>query len=278
MAAKGILYVVATPIGNMEDITLRAIRVLKEADLIAAEDTRHTKKLLSRYGIGTRLTSYHEHNERKKAPRLVERLKEGARVALVTDAGTPGISDPGYRLIRLAADNHIPVTAVPGPSSIMAVLSVSGLPIEEFTFKGFVPSSQTKRKRFFVDISEREGTYIVFEAARRLKETLLCMLDILGDVEMVLAREMTKLHEEVLRGRASEILALLEKREIKGEVTIVFRTFKREPSRGGLSKDIERMLKEGASIKDVVSMLSAAYDISKKELYREALRVKEEME
>lgn len=270
----GALFVVSTPIGNLEDITLRALRVLKEAGLIAAEDTRVTKKLLSRYGISTPMTSYFEHNELKKAPFLLEKLKEGTDIAIVTDAGTPGISDPGYRLIRLAIENSIEVISIPGPSALTSVLSVTGLPLDEFTFKGFIPASQNSRKKFLLELKTPEHTFIMYESARRIKDTLKDILDVLGDVEVVLAREMTKLHEEVLRGNASVIDEKLKDRELKGEIALVLRTGKAVQAAADPAKEIENLLRSGFGLKEVVKAVALEFDLPKNEIYKEALRVK----
>jgi len=271
---KGALYVVSTPIGNLEDMTLRALRVLKEVGLIAAEDTRVTKKLLNHYGISTLMTSYFEHNELKKAPFLLEKLKEGIDIAIVTDAGTPGISDPGYRLIRLVVDNAIDVVSIPGPSALTSVLSVSGLPLDEFTFKGFVPTSENARRKFLLELKTPEHTFVMYESARRIKDTLKDVLDVLGDVEAVVAREMTKLHEEVLRGKASVIFEKLKDREVKGEIALVLRTAKASRSAVDPSREIEKLLKEGFGLKEVVKAVALEFDLPKNEIYKEALRVK----
>jgi 16S rRNA (cytidine1402-2'-O)-methyltransferase len=218
---KGTLYVVSTPIGNLEDITLRALRILKDADLIAAEDTRHTGLLLKHFGIQTRLTSYFEGNELKKREFILSRLKEGAQIALVSDAGTPGISDPGFRLIQIAIQNQIPVIPIPGPSAVITALSVSGLPTDAFLFKGFLPHKSSRRKDLLKQLEEVRETLIFYESPHRITETLKDILDILGDREMVLARELTKMYEEVLRGKVSEIQKLIEGRRLKGEITLV---------------------------------------------------------
>src|SRR6266403_4594477 len=212
------LYLVATPIGNLEDITLRAVRVLKEADQIACEDTRQTQKLLNHYGISTRTVSYHEHNELTRAPELVLDLEGGARVALVTDAGMPGISDPGFRLISLAIRHHIPVVPIPGASAFLAALVASGLPTDSFRFSGFLPPKSGQRRQILESISASPRTQIFYEAPHRIVEALSDVVEILGkDRHVVIAREVTKLHEEFLRGRAGEVLETLKSRDgVKG--------------------------------------------------------------
>lgn len=220
-SSKGTLYVVSTPLGNLEDMTLRGIRILKEADLIAAEDTRTTRKLLHRYGIQTSQTSYFEHNEPRKAETLLARLKRGQRIALVSEAGTPGISDPGFRLIRLAIEHDIPVVPIPGPSAVTTALSVSGLPTDSFLFLGFLPSKPTRRRKAIEAWKDWDRTLILYESPHRLLATLTDLLEILGDREIALARELTKRFEEILRGRISEVLRSLGERRIKGEITLV---------------------------------------------------------
>ncbi len=220
-STKGVLYIVSTPIGNREDTTLRALRILKEVDLIAAEDTRHTGLLLKHFGIETQLSSYFEGNELRKRDLILSRLKQGDRVALVSDAGTPGISDPGFRLIQLAVENKIPVVPIPGPSAVIAALSVSGLPTDAFLFKGFLPHKSTKRRGLLQQLENAKETLIVYESPHRIVETLRDILDILGDRQIVLARELTKIYEEVLRGTVSEIQSQIAGRKIKGEITLI---------------------------------------------------------
>ncbi len=220
-STKGILYIVSTPIGNREDITLRALRTLKEVELIAAEDTRHTGLLLRHFGIQTPLTSYFEGNELKKRDFILSRLKQGVRVALVSDAGTPGISDPGFRLVQMAIENQIPIVPIPGPSAGTTALSISGLPTDAFLFKGFLPHKSKKRRGMLEQLGEVRETIIFYESPHRIIETLKDISDILGDREMVLARELTKIYEEVLRGRVSEIQNQIIGRKIKGEITLV---------------------------------------------------------
>jgi 16S rRNA (cytidine1402-2'-O)-methyltransferase len=226
---KGILYVVSTPIGNLEDITLRALRILKEVDLVAAEDTRRTLLLLKHFDLHAPLTSYFEGNEMKKREFILSRLNRGDRVALVSDAGTPGISDPGYRLIRLAIEHDIPVIPIPGPSAVIAALSVSGLPTDAFLFKGFLPNKSKKRRDLLNQLQEVRETLIFYESPHRLSETLRDMFDALGDREMVLTRELTKVYEEVLRGKVSEIMRLIGEKKLKGEITLILsgKTLKR---------------------------------------------------
>jgi 16S rRNA (cytidine1402-2'-O)-methyltransferase len=218
---KGTLYIVSTPIGNREDITLRALRILKEVDLIAAEDTRHTSLLLRHFGIQTPLTSYFEGNELKKKELILHKLKQGLRVALVSDAGTPGISDPGFRLIQAAIESRIPVVPIPGPSAVIVALSVSGLPTDAFLFKGFLPHKSKKRRDLLKQLEGVRETLIFYESPHRITEALNDIFDILGDREIVLTRELTKIYEEVLRGKVSEIQTQVGERKLKGEITLV---------------------------------------------------------
>jgi 16S rRNA (cytidine1402-2'-O)-methyltransferase len=219
--SKGTLHIVSTPIGNMEDITLRALRILKEVDLIASEDTRRTGLLLKHHGIHAPLTSYFEGNELKKKGFILSKLKEGKKVALVSDAGTPGISDPGFRLIRLAIENEISIVPIPGPSAMITALSVSGLPTDAFLFKGFLPHKLKKRRDLLKDLENMRETLIFYESPHRISETLRDILEILGDREIVLTREMTKMHEEIIRGKVSEVQDQIVGRMLKGEITLV---------------------------------------------------------
>jgi len=218
---SGCLYLVATPIGNLEDITLRALRILREADQIACEDTRHTQKLLTHYDIHKPLVSYHEHNEMTRAPELVVAMEQGQQIALVSDAGMPLVSDPGYRLVTLCLRHHIPVVPVPGPSALLAALSASGLPNEEFLFAGFLPARSGERRRALERLRIEERTIILYEAPHRLDECLADALEILGDRPACLAREVTKLHEEFRRGKLSDLAASLEERPARGEITLL---------------------------------------------------------
>jgi 16S rRNA (cytidine1402-2'-O)-methyltransferase len=237
---KGTLYIVSTPIGNREDITLRALRILKEVDLIAAEDTRHTGLLLKHFGIPTPLTSYFEGNELKKKGFILSQLRQGHRVALVSDAGTPGISDPGFRLIQIVIENQIPVVPIPGPSAVIAALSVSGLPTDAFLFRGFLPRKSKKKRDLLKQLEEVRETLIFYESPHRLSETLKDILDILGDREIVLTRELTKIYEEVLRGKVSEIQTQIGERKLKGEITVVISGRTRQ-------KKNEREIRRGAN-------------------------------
>jgi len=231
-STKGTLYIVSTPIGNLEDITLRALRILKEVDLIAAEDTRHTGLLLRHFGIQTPLTSYFQGNESKKKEFILSKLRQGHRVALVSDAGTPGISDPGFRLIQTAIGNQIPIVPIPGPSAVIAALSVSGLPTDAFLFKGFFPHKSKKRKDVLNELKEVRETLVFYESPHRILETLKDILEILGDREMVLTRELTKVYEEILRGKVSEIQTQIGQRQLKGEITLVISGRLREKKSG----------------------------------------------
>jgi 16S rRNA (cytidine1402-2'-O)-methyltransferase len=217
----GCLYLVGTPIGNLEDITLRALRVLREADEIAAEDTRHTQKLLNHYEITRPLVSYHEHNEMTRAPELLIALEQGAKIALVSDAGMPLVSDPGYRLVTLCLRHQIPVVPIPGPSALLASLSASGLPNEEFLFVGFLPARSGERRRALERLRIEDRTIILYEAPHRIGECIADAQEILGDRPACLAREVTKLHEEFRRGKLSVLAASLEERPARGEITLL---------------------------------------------------------
>jgi 16S rRNA (cytidine1402-2'-O)-methyltransferase len=220
-AAGGCLYLVGTPIGNLEDITLRALRILKEADQIACEDTRHTQKLLTHYDIHKPLISYHEHNESTRAPELLETLEQGVKIALVSDAGMPLVSDPGHRLVTLCLQHQIPVIPIPGPSALLASLSASGLPSEEFLFVGFLPARSGERRRALERLRIEDRTLILYEAPHRVAECLADAREVLGNRSACIAREVTKLHEEFRRGKLSELAASLEERPARGEITLL---------------------------------------------------------
>jgi len=220
-STSGTLYLVSTPIGNLEDLTLRARRLLAEADLIAAEDTRHTQQLLARYDIHTPLTSYHDHNKEEKTPVLIERLRQGRIIALVSDAGTPTVSDPGYYLITNCIAAGIPVSPVPGPSAPLAALAASGLPTDAFLFAGFLPRKPGARQKRLEALAPLRETVILFESPHRLVRLLEELQARLGDRRVAVCRELTKLHEEIIRGRLSEMVEQLKGKTVKGEITLV---------------------------------------------------------
>jgi 16S rRNA (cytidine1402-2'-O)-methyltransferase len=220
-ANVGCLYLVGTPIGNLEDITLRAVRILKEVDQIACEDTRHTQKLLMHYDIHKPLVSYHEHNELTRAPELVVALEQGAKIALVSDAGMPLVSDPGHRLVTLCLRHHIPVVPIPGPSALLASLSASGLPTEEFLFVGFLPARSGERRRALERLRIEERTIILYEAPHRVAECVADAREVLGNRTACIAREVTKMHEEFRRGKLSDLSTSLEERPARGEITLL---------------------------------------------------------
>jgi 16S rRNA (cytidine1402-2'-O)-methyltransferase len=283
------LYLVATPIGNLEDITLRALRVLKEADLIACEDTRQTQKLLNHYAVATRTVSYHEHNEMTRAAELVLELEWGARVALVTDAGMPGISDPGFRLITLAIRHRVPVVPIPGAAAFLAALVASGLPTDSFRFSGFLPAKRGHRRTVLESIQSSPRTQVFYETPHRVKDALADIAEILGpERHIVIAREVTKIHEEFLRGHAAEILETLNARgEVKGEITLLIGKGEESATGVGTSSSVgtgmpvrptvrqrvtqimaEEKLDEKAALKKIAKEMG----ISKSEAYRELQR------
>jgi 16S rRNA (cytidine1402-2'-O)-methyltransferase len=271
-SAAGILFVVATPIGNLEDISFRAVRVLREADLIAAEDTRHTAKLLHHYDIRRPTASLHEHNEQEKVPVLVGRLLGGARIALVTDAGTPAVSDPGYRLVRAAIEAGVRVEAIPGPSAVLAALVSSGLPTDAFVFTGFPPPRTAARRAWFEALAGERRTLVIFEAPHRIRETLEAALAALGDREVALGRELTKLHEEVVRGRLSDVLDRLG--EPRGEFTIVVSgTPPAEPGTADqvsdfqLLTDFGRLTERGMGRREAITELARRHHLRSREVF-----------
>jgi 16S rRNA (cytidine1402-2'-O)-methyltransferase len=281
--AKPALYLVATPIGNLEDITLRALRVLKEVDMIACEDTRQTQKLLNHYAIATRTTSYHEHNEMTKAAELVKQMQEGASVALVTDAGMSGISDPGYRLITLAIRHHVPVVPVPGASAFVAALVASGLPTDSFRFSGFLPAKRGERRTLLESIKTSPRTQVFYEAPHRIVESLEDVVEILGGSRhVVVSREVTKIHEEFLRGRARQVLETLKSREtVKGEITLLIGKAEENHveaaaiGRQTVRERVEQLMAE-EKIDDKAALKRVAKErgVSKSEAYREMQRAK----
>lgn len=275
---KGKLYIVATPIGNKDDITLRAIKVLGEIDLIAAEDTRETGKLLAYHKIKNNLISYHEHNETRRAPGLINKLKKGLSIALVSDAGTPSVSDPGYRLINEAISENIQIIPVPGVSASTAALSASGLATDSFIFIGFAVKKKEKRKKQLEELADENKTIIFYESPRRILSFLNEIIEIMGDRHAVLAREMTKRYEEFIRGLLSEIRKNLKKRpSIKGELTLLVagNDSSARVSMEAVRADIVKCLKRAETrLSDLARILSKKYNLPKNIIYDEALKIK----
>jgi 16S rRNA (cytidine1402-2'-O)-methyltransferase len=270
----GTLYIVATPIGNLEDITIRAIRILKEVRLIAAEDTRRTRILLDKYQIMTRLTSLHDHNESKKSGLILKKLQQGDDVAYVSDAGTPGISDPGYILVKEAISEGIRVAPVPGSSALVAALSVSGLPMERFVFLGFLPAKSARRRELLASLKQEERTLVFYESPHRLLACLHDLDELLGEREVVVSREMTKIYEEFLRGPADRLITRLRDVHIKGEVTLIV------AGRSGAAPEysdaellrycqqIRQEGGEGLSLRDMADRIARETGVSRKRIYR----------
>ncbi len=276
----GTLFIVSTPIGNLDDVTYRALRVLREATLVAAEDTRRTAKLLTHFDIRTPTTSFYEHNEREKLPRLLERLAAGDNIALVSDAGTPGISDPGYRLVKAAAEAGFRVEAVPGASAILAALVASGLPTHAFTFAGFPPARARARDRWFGALVDRPETLVFFEAPHRMRQTLESALRVLGDRPAAVCRELTKVHETLVRGPISSILASLD--EPRGEFTVVIGPAEADQEDAPELPGDSRLLSEfyqltesdGLTRRDALSRLATRYRSPSREVYAALERAK----
>lgn len=264
------LYLVATPIGNLEDITLRALRILRdEVAVIACEDTRHTKKLLDHYSIAKPLVSYHEHNEQTRARELLEMLEQGKSVALVSDAGTPLVSDPGYRIAAAAIEKGIAVVPVPGASAVLAALAASGLPTDQFRFIGFLPAKAAARRRALEEIASERVTIIAYEAPHRVLDALADIVQILGSRPLVLAREITKLHEEFLRGTAAEIRQTLEARDsVKGEITLVIGRGEETASLADPLAEVQRLESEGLDRMSAVKAVAKRLGLPKREVYK----------
>jgi 16S rRNA (cytidine1402-2'-O)-methyltransferase len=266
---SGTLYLVATPIGNLEDITYRAVRVLREADLIACEDTRQTRKLLDHYGIRKPTVSYHEHNETGRAAELAARMLAGETVALVSDAGMPLVSDPGYRLVNAAIGAGIPVQPVPGPSAVLAALAGSGLPTDSFRFCGFLPPKHGQRLKALEQLAHETATLIFFEAPHRIVEALEAVEQALGPRPVVVAREITKIHEEFLRGTAAEVRALLSARgDVKGEITLLIAKPDRPPADDTpVDEAVDTLILAGAERMDAIKEVARRRGLSKREVY-----------
>lgn len=277
---QGTLYLCATPIGNLEDITFRVLRTLKEADLIAAEDTRNSIKLLSHFEIRTPMTSYHEYNKIEKGRELIEKLKAGSNIALITDAGTPGISDPGEELVRMARAEGITVTSLPGACACITALTMSGLPTRRFAFEAFLPAEKKECRKVLDELSKETRTIVLYEAPHRLKKTLALLLDVLGERHITVCRELTKKHEDSVSGTIAEVLAYFETNEPKGEFVLVlagkpYKELEQEARKqwDGISieEHVEKYIAEGMSKKDAMKAAAVDRGLSKREVYQAML-------
>jgi 16S rRNA (cytidine1402-2'-O)-methyltransferase len=268
----GTLYLVATPIGNLDDITLRAIKVLGEVGLIACEDTRHTRKLLTHFGINTRTISYHEHNERERAVELLERLNKGESIAVVSDAGTPGISDPGFRLVQLAIKNDIRVVPVPGAAAFVSALIASGIPTDEFFFAGFLPSRATARRAKLKELQALPATLIFYEAPHRLAASLRDASEVLGQRNAVVARELTKIHEEIARGALGELALRYESENIRGEIVLVIERASEQTETVSINRSVSELVdsfeSEGMDHRAALKKAARELGLSRDEAYR----------
>jgi len=278
LVSPGTLYVVATPIGHRDDLTLRALKILGQVDLIAAEDTRKTRRFLELHGIKGSFISYHEHNEKERTPQILKKLQTGVSIALVSNAGTPTVSDPGYRLIKSAAGHEVTIVPVPGVSAAATALSVAGLPTDAFTFAGFLPKKKGKRLKLLDQLAQEPRTLIFYESPKRILTLINEIIDIMGDRFGVLAREMTKLHEEFIRDQLSEILAILKRRSaIKGECTLLVSGW--DENRAVEWESVENEIKEEMQsstepVSKLVKRISQKYNLPKNKVYQEALDVR----
>lgn len=271
------LFIVATPIGNLSDMTYRAVETLKSVDLIACEDTRHSRKLLDHYGISRPLVSLHEHNEAERTSELIGRLKGGESVAVISDAGTPLVSDPGFRLVRAAVENGIRVTPVPGASAVMAAVAAAGMATDEFHFGGFLPRKEGERRRRLEELSAVGGTLILYEAPHRVVFVLGEIVQVMGDPEVCAARELTKMHEEFLRGKASEVAAELEGRgELRGEFTLVVGPRKAAAEELTVEEEVLALEKTGVSRMDAIKAVARNRGIGKREVYDAMERLRQQ--
>ncbi len=279
--ADGILYLVATPIGNLEDITLRALRVLKEVDLVAAEDTRHSRKLFNHFGITTSLTSFFQHNEAAKGERIIELLRQGKSVALISDAGTPAISDPGYLLVCRCHEERLPVTAIPGPCAVVVALSLSGLPVARFAFDGFLPAKSGARREVFAGVAnEYQRTVAYYEAPHRLLAALHDLRDVLGaERQIAIVRELTKIHEELFRGSADEALEHFGQSRVRGEIVLMIAPAMVKPPQETVREALRRLGADpDLSRRDIVKQVARQFGLSGSEVYKESLDMDDEME
>jgi 16S rRNA (cytidine1402-2'-O)-methyltransferase len=273
----GKLYLVATPIGNLDDMTARAVDTLRSVDVIACEDTRHSRKLLSRYSISNKLISYHEHNEAERAAELVQRIKSGESVAVITDAGTPGISDPGYRIVAEAIGSGIDIVPVPGPAAFVAAATVSGLATDSIFFGGFLPRRSSERRARLAEVGAVPATLVFYEAPHRLSRTLADCLTTLGDRRAVIVRELTKIHEETVRGTLAELAARSDSEQVKGEIVIVIERGTSGAAAvrsASISETVEKLIKGGLDHKAALKHAAKEFGLSRSEAYRRLVEEK----
>lgn len=269
----GALYIVATPIGNLSDLSFRAVETLRSVDWIACEDTRHTRKLLAHYGVEARLLSYHEHNEEERSRELLARIDQGESIALVADAGTPLISDPGFRLVRKAAERGLPVIPVPGPSAVLAALSAAGVETDRFYFGGFLPRKQSERRKLLQQLSALDATLVFYEAPHRILQALEDVESVLPDRPVAIARELTKIHEEFLRGSPASLRKLLQHRgAVHGEITLVIGKGEARrpsaPARDAVLEELRRLQQQGLARMEALKQIARSSGLPKREVYR----------